>query len=181
MLISKFGGQDIMKKVEGLEKKIGQKLPSQLYDFLIKYNGGQTVNTHFSDNQVSTDIKGFLGLGEVKYSYDDVEVLSFQDEEYLPIAMSSFGDDIMINLESGKIFFKNHENAILEEVAEDLRGFIKNCESEGINPDSLKSVEEREQDLIKRGYGSIITPELREMWRAEIDKYSAVKEEEVNI
>ena len=87
----------------------------------------------------------------------------------------------MINLESGKIFFKNHENVIPEEVAEDLRSFIKNCESEGINPDSLKSVEEREQDLIKRGYGSIITPELRKMWRAEINKYSAVKEEEVNI
>lgn len=181
MLISKFGGQDIIKKAEDLEKKIGKKIPSQLYDFLVKYNGGQTINTHFSDNQVSTDVKGFFGLGEVKYSYDEAEVLSFQNEKYLPIAMSSFGDDIMINLETGKIFFKNHENAMLEEIAEDLRSFIKECESKGINPDSLKSVEEREQDLIKRGYGNIITPELRKMWRAEIDKYSAMKEEEVSI
>lgn len=181
MLISKFGGQDIIKKVEVLEKKIGKEIPSQLYDFLIKYNGGQTINTHFSDNQISTDIKGFLGLGAVKYSYDDAEVLNIQDEEYLPIAMSSFGDDIMINLESGKIFFKNHENAMLEEIAEDLRNFIENCKSKGINPDSLKSVEEREQDLIKRGYGNVITPELREMWKSEIDKYSPMKEEEVNI
>lgn len=45
----------------------------------------------------------------------------------------------------------------------------------------MKSVEERENDLIKRGRGNIITEELRNMWRAEIAKNSLLKLEEIAI
>lgn len=179
MLISKFGGKDIKVKIKSLERRIGSKIPAQLREFLINYNGGQTPNTHFFSNQISSDIKGFLGLGAVKYSYDNVEILDFQNELYLPIAVDSFGNDILIKLDSGKIYFKNHENMVLKEIAVDLKQFVKNCESEGIDPDALKSVEEREKDLIKKGYGEIITPELRKMWEAEIAKYSEMGQEEV--
>ena len=86
---------------------------------------------------------------------------------------------MIIDLQSGAVFFMNHEKDRLEQIANDLRGFIYICESKGISHESLKSVEEREQDLLKKGRGKIITDDLREMWKAEIEKYSLIRLEKV--
>lgn len=50
-----------------------------------------------------------------------------------------------------------------------------------ISEASKLSIEEREAILIANGKGDIITDGLREMWQAEIKKYSNMIQEEVLI
>lgn len=179
MLISKFGATDIKEKLDAYEDIIGKEIPSQIREFIERYNGGETPNTQFKCGSISSDLKAFYGLGKVKYSFDKVKPIEVKGIIYLPFACDSFGNELVIDLSSGIICFMDHEKNCITQLANDFRTFIKSCESKAINPSSMKSVEEREADLVKRGRGSIITDALKDMWRAEIDKYSDIKQEEV--
>lgn len=178
MLISKFG--TISKEtITEFEDANDIKLPEQYRRFIELYNGGETPHTSFSLNGVSSDLKGLYGIGKVKYSFDLVQKEEVKGVCYLPIGMDSFGNDIMIDLCEGAIFFKDHENGGIKKIAPDLKEFVHGCESRVINKSAVKSVEEREKELIARGRGGIITNALRDMWRAEINKYGAISQEEV--
>ena len=48
-----------------------------------------------------------------------------------------------------------------------------------ISEASRRSIKEREDALIAKGRGNIITDDLRKMWQAEIDKYGSMLQEEV--
>ena len=180
MLISKFGtiSKDAISEFEDI---IGITLPKQYRLFIEKYNGGETPNTSFDINGVCSDIKGFYGLGKVKYPLDSIQVKEIQGKCYLPIAIDSFGNNVLIDLNEGKIYFSDHEGDVIKKIANDLKEFFNKCESKVINKSSIKSVEERERDLVARGRGSIITDELRDMWRVEIRKYVEIYQEEVVI
>lgn len=106
-------------------------------------------------------------------------------ENVLPIAGDSFGNYIVIGLGSdnnGKIFFCDHEKGNEKEyIAENLKVFLQYCESEEIDPASKLSIREREEALISRGSGNVITEGLRQIWQAEIDKYKNLIQEEVVI
>ena len=90
-------------------------------------------------------------------------------------------DGNIVDLQSGAMFFMDHEKEDLNQLTVDLHSFIEICEGKHINPASLRTVEEREQALIEKGRGNVITEALRDMWRAEIEKYSSIKQEEVVI
>ena len=45
----------------------------------------------------------------------------------------------------------------------------------------VRTIEEREQDMIARGRGHIINERLRKMWQEEIDEYGCIKQENVVI
>ncbi len=179
MLISKYGGDDILEKIEMYEDVIGRDIPEKLRNFLKKYNGGDTPKTKFWCNHVSSDIKAFYGLGRVRYSYDDVKILQFEGCSYLPFGCDSFGNEIVMEMDSEEIYFKDHEAGNVRKISDTLENFIDSCESDLINSSSLKSVEERENELIKKGRASVITDALRDMWKAEIEKYSSIKQEEL--
>lgn len=181
MLISKFGATDIDERLEEYEDFIGKEIPDQMRKFLEKYNGGETPNTQFKSGNISTDIKAFYGLGNVKYSLNKVKPIEIKAMIFLPFACDSFGNEMIIDLSSGIVCFMDHERDNITQVADDFRTFIKFCESKAINPAAVKSVEEREADLVKRGRGNVVTEALRDMWRAEIEKYSGIKQEEVSI
>ena len=178
MLISKFKKID-MNGVEEYENKISEKLPDQFRTFIIKYNGGETPNTSFKSGRESSDIKGFYGLGDVKYSLDKIVPIENNGTKYLPVALDSFGNKILIDFKNGDISFMNHENGKITELVENLKTFIDLCESTPVSKGAVKSVEERENDLIAKGRGNVITEALRDMWRAEIKKYSNLSLEEV--
>jgi hypothetical protein len=55
------------------------------------------------------------------------------------------------------------------------------CKSEKTNDASKRTIKEREDALIAKGRGNIITDDLRKMWQAEIDKYGNMTQEEVII
>lgn len=183
MLISKFLNHNIQNHVTDMEEKYGIIFPSQYKDFLCKYNGGYTPKTTFKAGKISSDIRGFYGVGEVGLSLDEIAPEEWLDKNVFPIACDSFGNYIVIGLRndsSGKIYFCDHEKGYeIAFVAKDLIKFIKCCKSDKISEAATRSIEEREKALIARGRGHIITDDLRQMWQAEIDKYSNMVQEEV--
>ena len=177
MLISKFGSA---KREEILSAY--DNIPEELLVFFEKYNGGETPETSFSNGQISSDIVGFYGWGDVKYSYNNINTMNIAGTTYLPIAFDTFGNQIVVSFDDGKIFFADHEkeNSIIT-VAQNFKEFLSYTSSDIINSKHLKSVEEREKELIGRGKSSNISDDLRDLWRKEIEKYSKLNQELVEI
>lgn len=121
--------------------------------------------------------------GDVKLSLDTVELEEWLENKVFPIACDSFGNYIVVgvyNEDIGKIYFCDHENGNKAEyVAEDFKEFVRCCKSEKISETSRRSIKEREEALIAKGRGDIITEDLRKMWQAEIDKYGSMVQEEL--
>ena len=155
MLIAKFLNKNITKELEDFENSYSINLPQQYKRFLMNYNGGYTHQTKFKVKKV------------------------------LPIAKDSFGNYIVIGIDvnsEGKIFFADHEKGDnMELIAEDLKAFITCCKSKQIPAEARRTIKEREDALIAKGRGNIITDGLREMWQAEIDKYRDMIQEEVEL
>lgn len=177
MLISKFGNNNPALVSEFCKK---ENIPKELKAFLEKYNGGETPETTFSSGTIRSDIVGFYGVGNVKYSYNDIHEIQDDDISYLPIAFDSFGNQIAVSKEDGDIIFWDHEKGKISGViANSFKEFLNCTESKPISPGHLKSIEQRENELISRGKGSNITEALRDLWRNEIDKYSNMHQEPV--
>lgn len=183
MLISKFSNCNVEEKIIDIERQYEIILPTQYKNFLHKYNGGYTPKTKFKVGKISSDLRGFFGVGDVKLSLDDVELEDCLEKNIFPIASDSFGNYIMIGLsndDAGKIYFCDHEKGNKAEyITENLKKFIECCKSEMISEASRRSIKEREDALIAKGRGNIITDDLRKMWQAEIDKYGSMVQEEV--
>lgn len=185
MLISKFNNSDVDAKILSIEEGYNILLPKQYRDFLYKYNGGYTPKTKFKVNKISSDIKGFYGVGNVKLSLDNIELNEWIEKDLFPIASDSFGNYIAIGIKNeyyNKIYFCNHEaNWKIDCIGDELNSFLNHCKSDQISEASRKSVEEREEALRKKGREAIITESLRQMWQAEIEKYSNMIQEEVEV
>ena len=181
MLISKFPNANFDEELEICSDKLGISFPKELVSFLGKYNGGETPATKFSIHGISSDVRAFYGLGNVTYSYSRVKMVDAGTRRYLPVAFDSFGNEVVMDVESGEIFFYDHETNAINQLTYSLKEFIYACTSEHINPSSCKTVEEREEHLIKHGRGSIITDELRKMWETEIKKFNSINQEEVKL
>lgn len=185
MLISKFANCNVNDRIEEMEKKYNITLPDQYRNFLCKYNGGYTPKTKFKVGKISSDIRGFYGIGNEKLSFNTVNLKEWIDKSLMPIAVDSFGNYLVIGLDNnsaGKIFFCDHElGNEVKCIAENLKSFLKYCKSEKISDASRLSIKEREEALIAKGRGSVITDALRQMWQAEIDKYTNMVQEDVVI
>jgi len=180
ILIVKNSCDDIVNRINEYEERFALKFPDELVKFLKKYNGGETPNTRFITHDFSSDIRFFRGLGNVKYSINDVECIQYNGEKLLPIAGDTFGNVYFIQLSGvGKIFFGDHETNKKSVVANSLKEFISNCESKPISEAARRSPSEREEILIKNGKGHNISEGLRNMWQIEYDKYKNVIQSEV--
>ena len=100
MLISKFADGNVNERVNEMEKKYIISLPNQYKDFLCNYNGGYTPKTQFKVGKISSDIRGFYGVGNVKLSFDTIQIREWVDKSFLPIATDSFGNYLLIGLEN---------------------------------------------------------------------------------
>lgn len=181
MLISKFSNCNVEEKIIDIERRYEIILPTQYKNFLHKYNGGYTPKTKFKVGKISSDLRGFFGIGDVKLSLDNVELEEWLEKNIFPIACDSFGNYLVIGLsndDAGKIYFCDHEKGN-EYLTENLKDFFECCKSEKISDASRRSIKEREEALIAKGRGKIITDDLRKMWQAEIDKYGSMAQEEV--
>lgn len=156
--------------IDGLQETLGINLPNELKNFLLKYNGGETPNTSIDYNGISSDIKAFYGIGDVYYSFNDVSIDDNQGS-YLPIALDSFGNYFLIDLNNGHILFDDHENNSMKEITMSLKELIDHSISSGNIDDKKKTVSEREKEMIARGKGNHITDELKHLWKEEYDKY----------
>lgn len=181
MLIVKNGGSSSV--VNDFIEKYGYKIPEDYVKFLRIYNGGETPNTSIKTPNVSTDIRAFLGLGDVNYSLDNASVIDRNGIVYLPIAVDSFGNYFMLDVscDLGVYFMDHEENGTLEGVADSFTKFLELCTSETIKENSKLSPKEREKIMIEKGKAANITEGLRKMWQEEYEKYSSLKQEEVMI
>ncbi|MCM1500378.1 MAG: SMI1/KNR4 family protein [Clostridium sp.] len=168
-----------------IERKYEIKLPAQYRKFLCRYNGGYTPKTKFNAGKISSDIRFFWGVGEVKFSFDNIELGEWLERDVFPVACDSFGNYIVIGLNkdnAGKIYFCDHEKGNKAEyIAGSLKDFLRCCKSEKISEATRRSVEEREEALIAKGRGNIITDDLRKLWQEEINKYGSMVQEKVII
>lgn len=187
MLISRFDTDEIEKKIEGFESKLQICLPEVYKKFLRKYNGGKTPKTEFRINKVSSDVRGFYGVGQVDKDYsfngliDNKIIDEFWGDGMLPIATNVWGDYITIGINEkqyGKIYFLYHDKSkkyLL--LCEDLENFIGKCKSKKIG--HIRTIAERKQSMIENGYGDMITEESLKGWQAEIDEYANIHQEEI--
>lgn len=184
-MISRFPNNNAEERIIETEREYNIVLPQQYRDFLCKYNGGDTPGTDYKAGGASTVIRGFYGFGDVKFSFDKMNVADWLEMCILPIACDPFGNEIAIGLAEenyGKVYFCDHEKGYAKKlVGEDFVTFIKKCKSKEINPSARRTIEEREADLIARGKGGNITDGLRKIWQAEIDKYGDMLQEKVII
>jgi len=189
MLISKFVTSNIEEYIEEFETKYKFKFPEQYKKFLIDYNGGETPDTEFRINRISSDISGFYGLGEAKehYNYSQFEkaghIQEFLEDDVIPIGENSFGDYVMLGIgesNNGKIFFRYHDRPRKDiELTDDFITFTKKCKSEKIG--HIMTIEERKEMLIRNGKEKNITPDWIEAWQEEIDRYSNIYQVELRL
>lgn len=104
MLISSFSTAGVKEKIKRFEEKYHFHFPNQYQKFLGKYNGGRTPKTNFKIAQVSSDLRGFYGLGQAdeyfNFHYIEKRILfsDFLEDEVLPVGSNSFG--IILSWES---------------------------------------------------------------------------------
>lgn len=185
MLIAKFDTCGVSNEISKIESQYSITFPEQYKNFLLRYNGGYTPKTKFRTKGISSDVKGFYGLGVVGLSVNREVIASWISQELFPIACDSFGNIIFISFASNKygyVFFCDHEKGMkLSLITNDFPSFIRVCKSDKIPEAALRSIEKRKAALIERGRGHIITPALIEIWQVELDKYDNMRQEKVVI
>lgn len=190
MLISRFDNTNIEEHIIRLEKQYNIVLPEEYKRFLLKYNGGATPKTKFKINKVSSDIRAFYGLGNADKYYnfqkliDNMNIVGdYIEDDMLPIAITVFGDDIVIGIgkeENGSIFFKYHDRGKKYiKLADTLCEFAAKCKSEKIG--HIRTIEERKQNLIERGKAANITEGIIKVWQREIDEYTHIHQEKFEL
>ena len=180
--ISKFSEINIEEKILLIENELKITLPPQYRNFLARYNGGETPKTQFKIGRENSDIRAFLGIGDVPYKFPvDDEMKEWIAKGVFPIAVDSFGNYIAIGLENDKkgiIYFCDHEKGYkCKKLSDSLCDFISHCKSQKIG--KVRSIEEREQQIIENGWEGEITDAMRAVWQGEIDKYSHMHQEKV--
>lgn len=182
MLISKYGNgsEELVREFEG---KYGIVLDEDYCKFLVKYNGGDTPNTHVGIRGCSTDLRYLYGINTEESIEDHLQLPVCENMQYLPIGTDSFGNYFVIGLtddNKGGIYFCDHERGFaVKQIADSFKLFLSKCKSEEIRPRAKETPEEREADLIARGRAHVITDGLREIWKKEYEKYKDMVQEKV--
>ena len=171
--------------VTDFERSYRVDLPSDYEEFLVKYNGGESLDTEFHIKRVEADVDHFFGIVNVKYSVHNEDLPEWLERGVLPIAEDSFGNYIVMDVKKdpGAVYFADHEEEFsFTPLTATFKDFIKRCHSEDVNLSGVtRSIADREAALIARGRGFVITDSLRRTWQAEIDKYTGVVLEKVKL
>ena len=56
-----FKTDGVLDEIEQLEKNYSISLPEKYKEFLLKYNGGDTIDTRFKIEKIRSDIHSFYG------------------------------------------------------------------------------------------------------------------------
>lgn len=183
MLIVRFGGEDTEDRIRQLEARYDLTLPQPYRNFLLRYNGGFTPKTRFRRGRLSSDLRGFYGLGPVALSLETLPLNQWLERDLLPVACDSFGNFLALGVrgeDKEVVVFADHEKGMAATpLAKDFPALLALCKSNPIPEGARRSIEERRALLIANGRENAITPALVAMWQAEIDKYRDMVQEEV--
>ena len=86
MLIAKFQTCGVADEISKIESQYAIKFPEQYKDFLLRYNGGYTPKTKFKAKGISSDVRGFYGVGAVGLSASQEVISSWVHQKLFPIA-----------------------------------------------------------------------------------------------
>lgn len=185
MLIAKFENSQVSEELSKIEGQYQITFPESYRNFLYRYNGGYTPRTKFKVKKISSNVKGFYGLGKVKLSVNQEMLEKWIPQKLFPIACDSFGNLILLCIAGaryGNVYFCDHEKGMSPALITDsFSSFLRACKSDWILEAARRSIEERKAALMERGRESVITPALIEIWQKEIDKYGDMIQEEVVI
>ena len=184
MLISKFNTENVEPKIEAFEKKYRFHFPEEYRRFLLKYNGGRTVETNFR-KKVASDLRGLYGFddeaGNFNYNAPSNQWLIEEHLEFgmLPIGENDFGDYVMLGVsgrKKGKIFFYYHDrNRHYIKITDNFKDFVAVCKSHEIG--HIRTIEERIECATKNGYK--VTEGALKGWQDEIDFFNGIHQERV--
>ena len=187
MLISKFDTAGIEEKLTALQARYELVLPEEYHAFLRKYNGGETPETTFCLAGISSDLRGFFGLGaapadyRLEHCFDEDELSVFVSEGIFPIGKNSFGDLLFIGVKGeflGKILFQYHDRLKSPiTLADSLSDFAAKCKSKKIKP--CRSIEERLAGRRAAGILDPPPPVALQEWQREIDHCQNIHQEEL--
>lgn len=173
-----FKTDGVLDEVEKLEKNYSILLPEKYKEFLLKYNGGDTIDTTFKVEKVRSDIHSFYGFSLASY-YSNFNYLiekgflsDFIDNHYLPIAKDSFGNSILIGVGASnynKIGFYDHEIQQYSSFDIDFLEFLKKIKSPVVH---IPSIEERIKEMKEIGSPVVVDDELKALWQEEIDEFA---------
>jgi hypothetical protein len=103
-------------QVEKFEELIGAKLPSDYRDWLLEFNGGRPSpkRMEFVEHGTSTgsDVHWIYGIGSPDWADVNDSYVTFKrriPHACLPIARDSGGNQYLLDLIAGGIWFWNHE------------------------------------------------------------------------
>ena len=187
MLISKFDTTGVEEKVAGLQHQYGMELPEQYRQFLYRYNGGETPETSFRLAGVSSDVRGFFGLGaadvtlRLEHCFPSDEMLALVSEGIFPIGKSSFGDLLLIGIKGehlGRVLFRYHDRPKgLIKLADGFPDFVARCKSKKLGP--CRTIEERLAGRRAAGIFDDPPPVALQEWQREIDRFRNIHQEEL--
>ena len=151
MWISKFDTAGIEETLTALQTRYELVRPGEYCAFLRKYNGGETPETSFRLAGVSSDLRGFFGLGisagafALERRFDCGELSALVSGGLFPIGKNAFGDLLFIRTKGtrpGEILFQYHDRGNPPvKLADSLQDFIARCKSKQRKP--CRSIEER--------------------------------------
>lgn len=148
----KIGDTDIQK----LQSTLKAKLPLDYISFLLKNNGGRPKKDTFKtkEGEYSSDIQFFFGITD-RDIYDLASnYKTFSDRlahYFLPIATTSGGDLILLNLKDERIFFYNHHGEEIVLAAESFLDFLSNLYENEVEETELdKAVNAQNLDYFRQ-------------------------------
>lgn len=187
MLISAFDTKGIEALVEEFENNNSFEFPESYKAFLLRYNGGRTPDSGFSIGDITSDIRGFYGLGAadefLNYSFyvQTYKLDEFIEDGFIPIADNVFSDDIVMGIQEdnkGKIYMRYSDIAkqyVL--LCEDFSSFVRQCAS---SPQEVLSISERKK-MLKANGGKNMIDQLLPTWKAEIELYGNLALQELSL
>ena len=126
-----------MADIKNFERNLGKLLPENYKEFLLNYNGAKPESNTFKigiDNDCGVD--RFIPISKI---IDEAKNIDHAYTSQIPIAWAEGGNYILLDLETGKISFWDHEIPEGQvELAPDINSFIDQIEPFDPNSVELK-------------------------------------------
>ncbi|WP_443938775.1 ankyrin repeat domain-containing protein [Pedobacter sp. MW01-1-1] len=117
-----------ISQITDFESRLNIKLPEPYKEFLIEHNGGRPSLNNFKtfDGEIETDIQFFLGITNGLYDIgkNREQLKNVIPVDFIPIAIDSVGNFVLLNAISNKIYLLEHESLELFFVADGFNEFV---------------------------------------------------------
>ena len=102
-----------LKDIESLQNELGFIFPKEYFDFLLKTNGGRPSRVMYKTKggEFESHVNWFYGIASGAYDIKHQYLLlkgRMSDKE-VPIGDDSYGNFILLNIETSKVSFFDHE------------------------------------------------------------------------